>query len=412
MREGPQYRPQIYSTANRGAMSELTPFVSHVSCTSCRRQYPADALHTVCPDDGRPLEIVYDLPSLGEANPGRTWMRSDAPGMWRYGLLLPISPPEALPSIGWTPLESLAEDGFGGLKVFLKEEGEPQPGFGSNPTESFKDRGIGMAAAMAHFFGVSRLSIPTQGNAGDALITLGKSLGQELYVAMPESTPAPILERARRAALSDSTLELLLSPGTIREAGALLRQATADIDTFSVATFAEPGWRIEGKKTMGLEIIEQLYWELPDVIVYPTGGGTGILGIWKACQELLALGCVEGTPPRMIAVQSAGTAPLVKAIKTGAEDSVAAEAGETLATGLNVPYGIGHKRVLEILRTSGGTAVSVGEAAIREEMGRRLSLSPEGAACMAVCRGLVDQGLAEAGERAVMINTCSPAKYA
>ena len=393
-------------------MSELTPFVSHISCTSCGRNYAADALHTVCEDDGRPLEIIYDLARLGDSNPDLAWMRPDAPGMWRYGLLLPIGPPEALPPIGWTPLESLPAEGFSGLDVSLKEEGEPRPGFGSNPTESFKDRGIGMAAAMAHFFGVSRLSIPTQGNAGDALITLGKSLGQELYVAMPESTPAPILERAKEASLTDPALELLLSPGTIREAGAMLRKATADIDTFSVATFAEPGWRIEGKKTMGLEIIEQLGWEMPDVIVYPTGGGTGILGIWKACQELLALGCVSGAPPRMIAVQSEGTDPLVKAINSGSEDSVAADAGETIATGLNVPYGIGHKRVLEILRTSGGTAVTVSEAAIRKEMEGRPSISPEGAACMAVCRVLVDQGLAKAGERAVLINTCSPAKYA
>lgn len=393
-------------------MPVLTPFVSHVSCTSCQKRYAADELHTVCPDDGRPLEILYDLSGLGESYPGLSWMRPDAPGMWRYGLLLPIDPPEALPPIGWTPLESLPAAGFSGLDVFLKEEGEPRPGFGSNPTESFKDRGIGMAAAMADFFGVSRLSIPTQGNAGDALITLGKALGQELYVAMPESTPAPILERAREVSLTDPSLELLLSPGTIREAGALLRKATEGIDTFSVATFAEPGWRIEGKKTMGLEIIEQLGWYLPDVIVYPTGGGTGILGIWKACQELLALGCVTGTPPRMIAVQSEGTDPLVKAIRTEAEDSVPAEAGETVATGLNVPYGIGHKRVLEILRTSGGTAVTVGEAAIQEEMARRPSISPEGAACMSVCRRLVDQGLAAVGERVVMINTCSPAKYA
>jgi threonine synthase len=393
-------------------MPELTPFVSHISCTSCGRRYAADALHTVCDDDGRPLEIVYDLTRLRKVSPGLAWMRPQAPGMWRYGQLLPITPPDALPPIGWTPLEALPSDGFSGLQVSIKEEGEPRPGFGSNPTESFKDRGIGMAAAMAHFFGVSRLSIPTQGNAGDALITLGKSLGQELYVAMPESTPAPILDRAKEASITDPTLELLLSPGTIREAGAMLRKATADLDTFSVATFAEPGWRIEGKKTMGLEIIEQLGWELPDVIVYPTGGGTGILGIWKACQELLALGCVQGTPPRMIAVQSEGTDPLVKAMQSGAEDSVAADAGDTLATGLNVPYGIGHKRVLEILRTSGGTAVTVSEASIRSEMDGRPSISPEGAACMAVCRTLVDQGLAATGERVVMINTCSPAKYA
>lgn len=392
-------------------MRQLTPFVSHISCTACSRHYPADALHTVCLDDGRPLEIVYDLVRLGKTHPGLTWMSSDEHSMWRYGHLLPISAPEALPSIGWTPLDSLPSGGFSGLNVYLKEEGEPRPGFGSNPTESFKDRGIGMAAAMAHFFGVSRLSIPTQGNAGDALITLGKSLGQELYVAMPESTPAPILERARKASESDPTLELLLSPGTIREAGALLRKATAGLDTFSVATFAEPGWRIEGKKTMGLEIIEQLGWEMPDVLVYPTGGGTGILGIWKACQELLALGCVTGTPPRMIAVQSEGTDPLVKAMETGVEDSLPADAGETIAAGLNVPYGIGHKRVLEILRTSGGAAVTVGEATMREEMSGRPSLSPEGAACLSVCRRLVDEGMAKPGERVVMINTCSPAKY-
>ena len=393
-------------------------------------RYPADAIMSLCPVDGRPVEIVLDLERLRSERPGLGWYLPDRKDMWRLGGLLPLDasdPGEAAQIVslgeGATPLLDAStwpvarQGGFG---LFVKEEGRPRPGFGANPTRSFKDRGMSMVVSLARRLGLKRLVVPTQGNAGDSLVEYGRAAGLAVAVVMPQDTPRGLLGRVRALAQQDPAVCLDLVQGTIREAGARLKSHWLPDGWFSVATFQEPGWRIEGKKTLGLELAEPATpggrWQLPDVIVYPTGGGTGLLGMWKAFAELEALGLLGPERPRMIAVQSAATPPVVEAFHSGALDTRPAVAGSTLAVGLNVPGGVGHFRVLEILRASGGSAVAVEEPAIasafraaRGQLG--LALAPEGAACLAALPQLLDAGLIRKGERVVLVNTCSPDKY-
>jgi threonine synthase len=263
--------------------------------------------------------------------------------------------------------------------------------------------------------------VPTQGNAGDSLVRYALAGGLSVVVAMPEDTPMPILGSVAAAAHRyPDQVRLELAGPTIREAGALLRERYVPAGWFSVATFQEPGWRIEGKKTLGLELAEPApgttRWSLPDVVIYPTGGGTGVLGMWKAWDELEALGLIDARRPRMLCVQSESTRPLVRAFESGATDTEALPAGHTLATGLNVPAGVGHFRVLEIIRASGGAAIAVAERDIADELQRawrerRDWISPEGAACLAALPQLLDRGLLRRGERVVAVNTGSAEKY-
>jgi threonine synthase len=279
---------------------------------------------------------------------------------------------------------------------------------------------MSVVASMARRLGLAKLVVPTQGNAGDSLAAYGLAAGLEVAVVMPADTPMAILGRVAALAARDARLRLDLVEGTIREAGVRVREHWVPRGWFSVATFQEPGWRIEGKKTLGLELAEPVTrggrWRLPDVIVYPTGGGTGLLGMWKAFAELEALGLVGTARPRMIAVQSEATRPLVEAMAAGAADTAPGPAGATLAVGLNVPGGVGHFRVLQILRASGGGAVAVGEAEMAATHGRArrelgLALGPEGAACLAALPQLVSAGLVRAGERVVAVNTGAAEKY-
>jgi threonine synthase len=308
----------------------------------------------------------------------------------------------------------------GRFRLSIKEEGRPVAGYGANPTRSFKDRGMAMVATLARRLGLERLVVPTQGNAGDSLAEYALAAGLEVAVVMPDDTPQAILGRVAALAERHARVHLELVSGTIREAGARVKSHWVPNGWFSVATFQEPGWRIEGKKTLGLELAEPPapggHWGLPDVIVYPTGGGTGLLGMWKAFGELEALGLLGPERPRMVAVQSAATRPIVDAFESGAADTSPGPAGTTRAVGLNVPGGVGHFRVLEILRASGGGAFAVGEDAIcqafhasRQALG--MELSPEGAACMAALPRLLDAALVRAGDRVVVVNTCAPEKY-
>jgi threonine synthase len=394
-------------------------------------EYPADRLMNLDPADGRPLEQVLDLERLARERPDRSWYDPARGDLWRFGglLALDIADPDDARHIvplgeGHTPLLDYADHPVAraaGLRLQYKDEGQPHPGFGANPTRSFKDRGMAMVAAMARRHGLQRLAVPTQGNAGDSLVRYALAGGLEVVVAMPDDTPLPILGGvAAMARLHPQQVTLELVQGTIREAAALLRERYWPQGWFNVATFQEPGWRIEGKKTLGLELAEPLpgssRWSLPDAIVYPTGGGTGVLGMWKAFDELEALGLVDGRRPRMLCVQSEATAPLVRAFESGAEDTTAQAAGQTLAVGLNVPGGVGHFRVLQIVRASGGAAVAVAEDAIAAELARvwrdrRWWISPEGAACLAVLPQLLDRGLLRRGERVVAVNTGSAEKY-
>ena len=382
------------------------------------------------PVDGRPVEMVIDLDRLNRERPDLGWYRPQRRDLWRFGGLLglDIDDPANAACItsggeGCTPLLDYAHYPLAhkiGIRLQVKEEGKPVAGYGANPTLSFKDRGMTMVASMARLFGLKKLVVPTQGNAGDSLADYALRAGIGAAVIMPDDTPMPVLGRVAALALMHECIQLDLVKGSIREAGQLMQKKYLPQGYFNVATFQEPGWRIEGKKTLGLELAEpppgETRWQLPDVIVYPTGGGTGLLGMWKAFDELESLGLIDDRRPVMVAVQSAETAPLVAAMRDGLADTRVVDAGQTIATGLNVPGGVGHFRVLEILRASGGVAIAVSESdivtALRDVWQQEgWWVSPEGAATLAALPMLADEGLLSAGQRVVCVNTASLEKY-
>jgi threonine synthase len=394
-------------------------------------EYDADVPMNLDPVDGRPVEMVLDLDRLARERPAAAWYDPRRSDMWRFGALMALDvrePSDARHIValgeGHTPLLDYSDHEAaraGNVALWLKDEGQPHAGWGANPTRSFKDRGMAMVAAQARRLGLARLAVPTQGNAGDSLLRYALDGGLSVVVAMPDDTPMPILGNVAAAAHRfPDRVTLELAGPTIREAGALLKQKYVANGWFSVATFQEPGWRIEGKKSLGLELAEppagSTRWELPDAVIYPTGGGTGVLGMWKAWNELEALGLIDSRRPRMLCVQSEVTMPLVRAFDAGAVDTVALPAGSTLAAGLNVPGGVGHFRVLEIIRASGGAALAVSEAQIAQELvrdwrERRGWISPEGAACLAALPQLLDRGLVRDRETVVAVNTGSLEKY-
>jgi threonine synthase len=394
-------------------------------------EYPADKPMNLDPADGRPVEMVLDLERLAAERSNASWYDPRRRDLWRFGALMALditNPSDAAHIVplgeGATPLLPQPDDPLAksaGFSLAIKDEGRAHPGFGANPTQSFKDRGMAMVVAQARRLGLTKLAVPTQGNAGDSLVRYALAAGLEVVVAMPPDTPAPILGNVVAAAHQHPGRVILELVGpTIREAGQRLKDAYIPQGWFSVATFQEPGWRIEGKKSLGLELAEPprggTRWSLPDVVVYPTGGGTGVLGMWKAWAELEALGLIDARRPRMVCVQSAATQPLVRAFEAGAADTVAQGAGETLAYGLNVPGGVGHFRVLEIIRESGGAAVAVAEEDIAAEVAKRWRehhdwMGPEGAACLAALPQLLDRGLIKRGDNVVVVNTGSLEKY-
>lgn len=404
--------------------------IACLKCTACGTNYPAERLMNLCPQDGRPVEIVMDLERLRAEQPNLAWYHPERRDMWRFGGLLPLDIANAddrrhivALGEGCTPLLDYGKHPLArqaGFRLRLKDEGMAHPGYGANPTQSFKDRGMAMTVSMARWHDLDRLAVPTQGNAGDSLCAYAEAAGMRVVVAMPADTPLPILGRVAALAHSSDRFRLELVEGTIREAAALLKRDWIPQGWFSVATFQEPGWRIEGKKTLGLELAEPRApggpWSLPDVIVYPTGGGTGVLGMWKAFAELECLGLIGPQRPRMVCVQSAATAPLVHAFDKGLDDTVAVEAGATLAYGLNVPGGVGHFRVLQIIRQSGGAALDIPEAEIRQALSddwraRHGWIGPEGAAGLAALPRLLDRQLIRPGDEVVVFNTGSLEKY-
>ena len=405
-------------------------YISHLQCTGCGAEYPADTVMNLCPVDNRPVEIIMDLERLKTEQPNLAWYHPERNDMWRFGGLLPldINDPEDIPHIfnlgeGHTPLLQYHDHALAletGFSLAIKDEGKGHTGFGANPTQSFKDRGMAMTISMAHKAGIHKLAVPTQGNAGDSMCEYVLAAGMEAVVSMPDNTPAPILERVAELARTSDRFNIELVTGTIREAGNLLKEQWLDKGYFSVATFQEPGWRIDGKKNMGLEIAEPKQaddpWGLPDVVIYPTGGGTGVLGMWKAWSELECLGLIDHFRPRVICVQAEATQPLVRAFENDAEDTIAAEPGDTLAYGVNVPGGVGHFRVLQIIRESGGAAIAVAEKDIHETLSKvwkekGWSICPEGAACLAALPQLIEDGLIQPGNKVVVFNTGSLEKY-
>lgn len=406
-------------------------YVQTLRGTASGQHYDPDTPINLDPLDGRPLEMVLDLERLARERPDAAWHDPSRRDMWRFGGLMALDvtvPGDAGHIVplgeGATPLldlGTLEAATRGRFRLSLKDEGRHHPGHGGNPTHSFKDRGMAMVVAQARRLGLRRLAVPTQGNAGDSLVRYALAGGLDVVVAMPEDTPMPILGQvAAMARIHPGRVRLELVQGTIREAFALLRDRYLSEDWFNVATFQEPGWRIEGKKSLGLELAEPAApgqpWRLPEVVVYPTGGGTGVLGMWKAWDELQALGLIDGRRPRMVCVQSEATTPLVDAFASGAADTTAVEAGRTLCTGLNVPGGVGHFRVLEIIRASGGAALACSEDDTAAMLSRvwqrhRIWISPEGAACLAVLDRLDDLGLVRPGDHVVAVNTGSLEKY-
>ena len=404
--------------------------ISHLRCTGCGVEYPAETLMNLCPADNRPVEIIIDLERLMAAQPDLAWYQPERKNMWRFGGLLPldINDPGDRRHIvnlgeGHTPVLNYADHPLArsvGFSLGVKDEGKAHPGFGANPTQSFKDRGMAMTISMAQRAGIAKLAVPTQGNAGDSLCEYVNATAMKAVVAMPDNTPMPILGRVAALANGSDRFDLELVSGTIREAGELLNRDWIPNGYFSVATFQEPGWRIDGKKTLGLELAEPSSpgepWSLPDLVIYPTGGGTGVLGMWKAWGELECLGLIDERRPRVICVQSEATQPLVKAWQDGALDTTPVEAGDTLAFGVNVPGGVGHFRVLEIIRESGGAALAIPEAQINATLARIWKekgwwICPEGAACLAALEQLLDQEMIRPGEKVIAFNTGSLEKY-
>ncbi|MDH5434330.1 MAG: threonine synthase [Gammaproteobacteria bacterium] len=406
-------------------------YVSKLRCTGCGAEYSNKELMNLCPNDNRPLEMVIDIDRVKSEKPDFSWYRPDIKSLWRFGSLLPLDindkkDSQSIVSLGegYTPEVALTNHPVAkkhGFSLFLKDEGQSHPGFGANPTGSFKDRGMAMAISMAKSFGLKKLVVPTQGNAGDSLSEYSLKTGMETVVIMPDDTPMPIMGKVAAYAKIYPNISLELVKGTIKEAGALMKEKYVPQGYFNMATFQEPGWRIDGKKTLGYELAEPKDgknepWQLPDVILYPTGGGTGILGMWKAFDELEALGLIDSKRPKIISVQSKSTPPIVNAYKEDADDTSVVEAGQTIATGLNVPGGVGHFKVLDIIRTSGGMAFSVDEEAIKSNLKHiydeyQIWICPEGAATIAALEQAIDNDLIKSGDKVVAFNTGSFEKY-
>ena len=374
----------------------------------------------LCPDDQRPLEVVYDCESIKAEN---NWYHPERESLWRFSGLLPMSEGFYDFGEGYTPLLEYSDHKVAksyGFELFIKDEGKGHKGFGQNPTLSFKDRGMAVTINMAKHFGLKKLVVPTQGNAGDSLAFYADKMAMEAVIIMPDDTPSPIQGNVAALSFHNPTIHLKMVKGTIKEAGEMMKAEFIPKNYFNVATFQEPGWRIEGKKTMGLELAEPNNmsdsWQLPDVILYPTGGGTGILGMWKAFDELEQLGMIDSKRPKIIAVQSQATQPITQAFENKAFEPIPTQAGQTLAVGLNVAGGVGHFKVLDIVRKSGGVSIAISE----EDISKNLShvwqekhwwICPEAAACMAALEPLSKKGLIEKGQQVVVFNTGSFEKY-
>jgi threonine synthase len=381
-------------------------FVTHIECTVCGARHEPGRLLTVCTACGQMLAVRYDLPRVAAAVT-REALRSRPPGMYRFRELLPLGPGEQPVALGegGTPLLELPRLGshLGVRHLFGKDEGQ-------NPTGSFKARGLGMAVAKARALGVAGLMIPSAGNAGGAAAVYGARAGVPVAVVVPRDTPEAAVAEAVLAGAHVFTVD-----GSIATAGRLVAKVAPAIGWFDLATLKEP-YRLEGKKTMGLELAEQLGWEAPDVLVYPTGGGTGLVGIWKAYEELAAMGWVKARQPRFVAVQAEGCAPVVKAWREGAETTSLWEDPVTHASGLRVPGPFAGRQMLRIIRETGGTACAVSEAEIADAQRLMARLegiwtAPEAAALVAALARLRSDGHVEADARIVMILTGAGLKY-
>ena len=382
------------------------PAIAYLECSRCHARLSADTpqtLCTQCPDQpAGALYVRYDLTHL-QGRSAQEVVGNDATspwsGMWRYRAVLPDVEPVTLGE-GWTPmLRSKRHPG-----AFVKEEG-------ANPTGSFKARGLALAVTMARHYGLKKLAVPSAGNAAGALAAYAAASGIEAHIFMPRDVPlANYVEAMAYGA------NVTLVDGVISDCARIVGERKQREGWFDISTLKEP-FRVEGKKTMGYELVEQLGWEYPDAVFYPTGGGVGLIGMWKAFEELEQLGWVKpGKRPRMFAIQSSGCAPVVQAFNEGAAASQMWQNAETAASGLRVPKAYGDYIILDILRASGGMAVAVSDddifASLRDWAANEgIFLSPEGAAATAAYDQLLATGVLDASHRVVLFNTGAGLKY-
>jgi threonine synthase len=378
-------------------------FFTHLECSACRLKYDWSRLQNLCTACHKPLFAIYDLDAAGRTLK-RDALAARERSLWRYRELLPL-PKDAEPvslGEGGTPLlpaNKFATD----VDLWIKDES-------LNPTQSFKARGMAVAVSMAKHLGATKVAVPSAGNAGGALAAYAARADLEAHIFMPSDTP-----RANIIECRELGANVTLIDGLITDCGAEIGRRREAEGWFDMSTLKEP-YRIEGKKTLGYELAEQLNWQLPDVILYPTGGGTGLIGMWKAFDEMEALGWIGEKRPRMFSVQATGCAPIVRAFEAGEKAATEFPNAHTCASGLRVPKAIGDFLILKILRQSNGGAVAVGDEEmirVTREVGSSegLFVAPEGAGCFAALKSLLSSGKIASGERVVIFNTGSGIKY-
>ncbi len=388
-------------------ISEPRSYLIDLVCSDCGTHYSAAEIHTYCPDCQAPLLVRYDLEQAAR-RVDREEVHKRSKGMWRWHEMLPVLDPQNMITLGEGDTALLSLPRVGGMlglsNLYVKDES-------SNPTGSFKARGLSAAVSKARELGVEKVIIPTAGNAGGAMAAYAARAGMKALIYMPKDTPIANILESRIAGA-----EVILVDGLISDAAGMAGLKAREEGWFDVSTFKEP-YRMEGKKVMGYELAEHFDWSLPDVIIYPTGGGTGLVGMWKAFDELEKLGWLKNTKrPRMVSVQAEGCAPVVKAFLTGADFCDFWLGAQTLASGLRVPKSFADRLILSSIRESKGTAVAVSDEAITEYQKRLAAqegifAAPEGAATLAALAALVEQKWIQPDERVVLFNTGSGLKY-
>jgi threonine synthase len=380
--------------------------VTHLECAACGLRHEARRLHNLCTECGKPLLVRYDL-EQASASLTRKSLKGRRADLWRYREVLPVERDENVTTLGegYTPLVHASRLGeqLGLKELYIKDEGQ-------NPTQSFKARGMTAAVSMAKELGAQKLAVPSAGNAAGALAAYAARAGMEAHIFMPKDTPlANVIECEQTGA------QVTLIDGLITDCGAEVGRRKEAEGWFDVSTLKEP-YRIEGKKTMGYELGEQFDWELPDVIIYPTGGGTGLIGMWKAFDEMEQMGWIGRRRPRMVTVQASGCAPIVRAFEEGKRFADEFPNAHTTASGLRVPKAIGDFLIIDALHASGGTAIAVTDdelIAATKEIGAAEGIfcAPEGAACLPALKKLMDDGAVKSNDRVVLFNTGSGVKY-
>lgn len=380
--------------------------ITHLECALCGLKHEAHRLLNLCVECGKPLLVRYDL-DRAKHSLTKESLASRQADMWRYREVLPVEDDGNIVSLGegFTPLLRAPRLGerVGLRGLFIKDESQ-------NPTQSFKARGMTAAVSMAKELGVKKLAVPSAGNAAGALAAYAARAGLECFIFMPKDTP-----RANVVECEQTGAHVTLMDGLITDCGAEVARLKEAEGWFDVSTLKEP-YRVEGKKTLGYELTEQLGWSLPDVIIYPTGGGTGLIGMWKAFDEMEQMGWIGSKRPRMVTVQAAGCAPIVRAFEEGKRFADEFPNAATVASGLRVPRAIGDFLILDALRDSGGEAIAVTDKELLAATGEIGALegvfcAPEGAACLPALRKLIDEDKVSSDERVVLFNTGAGVKY-